>query len=159
MKKFLVLIVVLSSLCVFAQKNNGVFINYSYGKNDSTSNFTIAKVEKDRARELMVKTLGTPVLNEAGNIVWKNVNIAGLANNLTVKLYDGIIKVNNENDYVYTLFKNSADKQDRLSTLLSNSERHTIFEVLDTNEKNIINSKDKIRVVQKMFDVLFEDLQ
>lgn len=157
MKKILIFCFLISSILanIYGQINQSVTTNYSYGKSDTTSTFSINKVEIDKAIELMISKFGNPVTKKAGNVVWQKINIQGVGDELTMKLLDGIFSFD---DYTYMTFSDYKDKSERLSNLTKSRVRNCTLEILNNYGLNIIDEKNEVEIIQRIFNELFTGL-
>lgn len=140
---------------IHSQNSRSLNINNAFNKNDTTSSFSLNKTDVDGAIKIMIKTFGTPETNHPGVIIWKNVPVDGLGNNLTIMLSDGIFSFDS---YTFTTFSDQKDKSSKISGLKKSEVRNCSFEILK-NDTNIVNNQYEIDLVQKMFDQLLTGLK
>lgn len=142
---------------LLAQDNHSVMINYSYGK-DTTSTFSIVKTQIDKAKTILINEFGNPTKNEVGQTQWTNISYPGLGDGYSLVLTDGIFFVNGDYDYTFRVFKDKTQKDSDLAALKEGQQRHAFIEIQDKHGVNVINSKEKIKIGQRTLDYLFKDL-
>ena len=139
-KLFLSAIAIFIGLTLYSQqqKVNPISI---IGKTNTTYQFTITGKNLDEELSKLKTNLGKPLTESEGEIIWNNINIPNIGDDLQLKMVDGLLTTKGNTakfkPFKYTKNKNKS-KYCQLKCLDENKNRQLCFTVLDKDNNNII---------------------
>jgi hypothetical protein len=132
-----------------------VEVLYHYNTKDTTRTFTFNAVSLDSCRAKFIRYWGTPQLKNAGTIIWKNVDIPGIGNKLTICVKDQWCTMKSSGDSC-TTFTDYLEKSIALKNWDGSHYRDLKLEVCDNTGKNIVNNKTKTDILLHLLELIVE---
>ncbi|MEI6124451.1 MAG: hypothetical protein WCQ95_12575 [Bacteroidota bacterium] len=160
MKKFsIILISVFITLAGYSQTSNSqntrIIAHYQIHQADTSTTFTINYQDYEKLRKIFMLTWDRPDVISAGYLIWNNLSIQDVGNNLKITLSDGIITKEGDNQ-TYRIFADDITKKELLNKMSDNQFRQASIELRNQNDSNIINSnnlaKKVIMTLEKIID-------
>ncbi|NLL28901.1 MAG: hypothetical protein GX259_08890 [Bacteroidales bacterium] len=160
MKNIIFIALFLITTSLFSQvEMSHIGVNKQFMSKDTLSTFTLIKPENtDHFIDNMLAHFGRPDIHEAGRILWSDVEITNIGKELTVKLKDGILFINENGDLVETPFKDEKDKAENLSNMNSSKQKKYRFvdiAICDAEGLNIINTKHEVDVAKNLLEKIY----
>jgi hypothetical protein len=156
-KLFLSAIAIFIGLSLYSQQEKVSSICI-LGKTDTTYQFTITGKNLDEELSKLKTNLGKPFTESEGEIIWNNVDIPNIGNDLQLKLVDGLLTTK-RSTAKFKPFKDTKNKNKskncQLKCLDENKNRQFYFTVLDKDNNNIIVNKTmKIAVNEYLENII-----
>jgi hypothetical protein len=146
---FLITIAVMFALNLFSQQRiDAISISE---KTETVYKFSLTGKNLDSELNKLNEKFGEPTTSEPGKIIWTNIEISNIGQNLQIEITDGLLTIKNDKAK-YKHFKKSRNKNKskncKLKCLEENEYRQLVFTITE-NERNIINNKELKEAAQK----------
>jgi len=156
-KLFLSAFAIFIGLSLYPQQQKVKSISI-FGKSDTTYKFTITGKDLDEELSKLKTSLGKPLTESEWVIIWNNVNIPNVGNDLQLKLVDGLLTTKGCDarfkPFVDTKNKNKS-KNCQLKCLDENKNRRLYFTVMDKANNNIVvNEAMKVAVTEYLENII-----
>lgn len=158
MKKLLLLsIALVMTTALFAQTNKStVGLNQQFHQKDTTITFSFVNADLDSCRTKLLKHWSNPTMNEAGTIIWNNIDLPNVGDDLSILVSDRICTMG-KNDMTCMAFISDKDKAEKLKALKENQFRDMEVTVSDKAGNNIINNKSKTEIMVMLLERIIQN--
>ena len=126
-------------------------INVQFFNGDSIRTFSVLRNDKDACLSSLNEKLGSPFQNTVGEIIWKNVSVPGLGNNLVLRVRDGIFRIR-KNSGRFQYFRSQRDKERKLRDLSDGCFRYLTLEISNPEGENAVKSREAEQQALKFLD-------
>jgi hypothetical protein len=156
MNKFFILTIVFSFFSLILLGQNPlkfVVINSEFNEKDTTHTFALKSENIDSIRYKLFAHWGPPATNSYGNVIWKNIQIPMIGDELEIHLIDWICS-DNKKSMLCKPLKSESDKEKKVREMKPNQNRWIQVKITNKDGSNIINNELNAEHVAEYLDKL-----